>query len=146
MRPIKPNRLQGPAVTLRRGAVIPGSLRRGEVAIVTPPNGAHESSSLNLDDTMLELLSRRAKIDAIDDAILGLLNRRAGIAIELGELKRGLPPESAALRQVDRETAILERLVGANRGPLTGEALAQIFEEIFNACLELQEAKEFEEQ
>jgi chorismate mutase / prephenate dehydratase len=77
----------------------------------------------------------RSQIDALDDELLALLNRRAALAQRIGELKNGAP----AYRP-ERETEILRRLTGANRGPLPGERVASVFREIVAACRGLEEA------
>lgn len=69
----------------------------------------------------------RKRIDGVDDELLRLLYSRAGLAIEIGHLKRnkGVPAYSPA-----RERAILARLAKINGGPLQQEAVKRIFREI----------------
>jgi chorismate mutase/prephenate dehydratase len=77
----------------------------------------------------------REEIDGIDDRILELLNRRAGAVLEVGKVK-----SVGGLRHYvpERESEILSRLSGANRGPLPNEALRVIFREIISASLALE--------
>ncbi|MBI4911944.1 MAG: prephenate dehydratase [Acidobacteria bacterium] len=83
----------------------------------------------------MDLGELRARIDALDDAILRLLNERAGLAAQVGELKRGQP---GSFYVPSRERAIVARLQAANPGPFPSEALRPVFQEIFSACLALE--------
>ncbi len=69
----------------------------------------------------------RARIDEVDDRIVGLINARLGYAIEIGELKRASGRQS---RDRARERALIERLQALNRGPLSEEAIADVFARI----------------
>jgi chorismate mutase/prephenate dehydratase len=76
----------------------------------------------------------RREIDSLDDALLESLSRRALLARRIGELKSGAP----AYRP-ERESAILNRLVGANKGPLSGERITAVFREVISACRSLEQ-------
>ena len=69
----------------------------------------------------------RKRIDGVDEALLRLLFFRAGLAIEVGELKRrkGLATYSPA-----REREIVTRLAKLNGGPLHARAVKRIFRQI----------------
>lgn len=69
----------------------------------------------------------RARIDEVDDRIVGLINERLGYAIEIGELKRA---SGRQIRDRARERALIERLQSLNRGPLSEEAIADVFSRI----------------
>jgi len=77
----------------------------------------------------------RAQIDAIDDNILELLNRRARVVLEVGQVK-------AANRQEfyvpARERAIFERLALNNTGPFPNDAIRRVWREIVSASLALE--------
>jgi chorismate mutase/prephenate dehydratase len=77
----------------------------------------------------------RARIDDIDRRLLELLNQRAALALEVGLAKR---EAGAPVHAPEREHAILERLVGLNRGPLPTEAVQALWREIFSAARALQ--------
>ncbi|MBV9079677.1 MAG: prephenate dehydratase [Elusimicrobia bacterium] len=77
----------------------------------------------------------RRKIDRIDDQLLGLLNERGKIASEIGRVKADRGDQVFA---VDRENEILSRLADKNAGPLSNEALDDIFQTIFTNCRALQ--------
>ena len=69
----------------------------------------------------------RARIDEVDDRIVGLINERLGYAIEIGELKRA---SGRQIRDRARERALIERLQSLNQGPLSEEAIADVFARI----------------
>ena len=66
----------------------------------------------------------RQRIDLIDAQLLALLNARAAVVSDIYSLKQqhGAPRFNKA-----RTEAILERLVQANRGPLTPEDVRGLF-------------------
>ena len=76
----------------------------------------------------------RDRIDAFDDRILELLNERARLAQEIGSAKRG-----AVKYRPEREAQVLRRLSAANKGPLTGAAVARLYTEIMSACRALED-------
>ena len=69
----------------------------------------------------------RARIDEVDERIVGLINERLGYAIEIGELKRA---SGRRIRDRARERALIERLQSLNQGPLSQEAIADVFSRI----------------
>ena len=69
----------------------------------------------------------RARIDEVDERIVGLINERLGYAIEIGRLKRA---SGRRIRDRARERALIERLQALNQGPLSQEAIADIFARI----------------
>lgn len=77
----------------------------------------------------------RARIDEIDSRLLRLLGGRARLARAVGEVKRG---DGDAVYQPGRERAVIERMIGANPGPLSGPQVARIFTEIISACRALE--------
>jgi chorismate mutase / prephenate dehydratase len=83
------------------------------------------------------LAAARTEIDALDDEILELLAKRAGVAREIGALKRAA--ELAIFHDPERERNVLDRLVakGGNRFPPT--AIRAVFREVMSACLSVEE-------
>ncbi|MBX5463452.1 MAG: chorismate mutase [Steroidobacteraceae bacterium] len=71
-----------------------------------------------------ELAALRGRIDAIDSQLLTLLNARAAVVRDIFALKEraGVPRFNRA-----RTEAILQRLVEANRGPLSAQEVRMIF-------------------
>ena len=70
------------------------------------------------------LQQRRQEIDIIDLELLRLISRRARIALELASIKEtsGLP-----VCDPQREQHIVDRMCGANPGPLNKGSVAAIF-------------------
>ena len=77
----------------------------------------------------------RTQIDALDRQLLALLNRRAGLALEVGEIKRA---EGSAVFRPDREAQVIAGLQGANPGPLKPPHIAVIWREVMSACRSLE--------
>lgn len=77
----------------------------------------------------------RKEIDRIDGQIVELLGRRAACALEIGNFKRsnGLPTLDSI-----RERDLLDSVCKINEGPLSDEAMRNIFTEIVSACRSLQ--------
>lgn len=69
----------------------------------------------------------RAQIDEVDGELLRLLNRRAGLAAQIGALKRsaGLP-----LYDAERERDVIARACRDNKGPLDERAVIEIFRRV----------------
>lgn len=81
-----------------------------------------------------ELKRCRDQIDRIDDTLLKLVNERAALAQQIGHLKQG-----GVVLRPEREAQILRRMQEANPGPLSGEAVAQLYTEIMSQCRALEE-------
>ena len=71
--------------------------------------------STTLDGDDAALLALRSAIDAVDRELLALLNRRAGLALEVGELKKR---EGSVVFRPEREAQVIDGLKAANAGPL----------------------------
>lgn len=80
----------------------------------------------------------RRQIDEIDAAIVQTLNRRMRCSLEIGRIKKthGLP-----IYAPERETAILDRVVGLNTGPLSGAALRRVFQQIIEESRGLEQER-----
>lgn len=83
----------------------------------------------------MDLDALRKKIDAVDLEIIERLNARVRLASEVGQakLKQGSPAYVPS-----REEAVFQRLLAANPGPLTADALKAIYREIISASTSLQ--------
>lgn len=77
----------------------------------------------------------RRKINRLDLEILKLLNQRAKFTICIGKIKKrqGKPTFSP-----DREHHIYQRLIAANKGPLSNETLKAVYREIMSGALALE--------
>ncbi|MBI1886794.1 MAG: chorismate mutase, partial [Nitrosomonadales bacterium] len=80
-----------------------------------------------------KLKQLREQIDRLDDELLTLVNRRAALAQQIGHLK----PDGVVLRP-EREAQVLQRLQGNNHGPLSNDAVAQLFTEVMSQCRALE--------
>ncbi|MCG3205929.1 MAG: P-protein [Elusimicrobia bacterium] len=77
----------------------------------------------------------RRRIDAIDDQLLKLLNSRGELAKEIGRIKA---KNGSNILAASREVEILTRLANRNKGPLSDDAVNDIFQTIFTTCRALQ--------
>ncbi|HEU4390422.1 MAG TPA: chorismate mutase [Blastocatellia bacterium] len=71
----------------------------------------------------------RDEIDSIDEQLISLLNRRSTCAIEIGRLKR---ERDLPIYSPDRESQVIEHVLGMNDGPLEPEAIRRLFERIID--------------
>jgi chorismate mutase/prephenate dehydratase len=81
------------------------------------------------------MLALRTQIDRIDAQLLGLLNERAGLALQIGEIKKR---EGSVAFRPEREAQVIDRLKGSNTGPLRIDSVAPIWREIMSACRALE--------
>jgi len=78
----------------------------------------------------------RQRIDEIDLHLVDLLNERARAAVEIGQIKR--EAGQASVYSPEREREVMERIIGANRGPLSDQALMAIWKEMMSGALSLE--------
>lgn len=69
----------------------------------------------------------RSEIDALDAELLELLNERARIACEIAAIKVA---SGLAAYDPQRETQVLNRIAGQNKGPLDTQSVRAIFRRI----------------
>jgi chorismate mutase/prephenate dehydratase len=81
------------------------------------------------------LLALRDRIDSVDRELLALLNRRAGLALEVGALKK---QEGSVVFRPEREAQVISGLKAINAGPLPNECVAPIWREIMSASRALE--------
>lgn len=84
---------------------------------------------------MSSLTALRRQIDRLDRQILQLLNRRAGVAVQVGRLKRR---DGRPVYDGGREAEILRRVARLNRGPLPSASVARIFRGILQGSRRLE--------
>ncbi|MBM3279257.1 MAG: chorismate mutase [Candidatus Handelsmanbacteria bacterium] len=84
----------------------------------------------------MDLSEWRARIDAVDQQLVDLLNQRLQCVLEIGKLKR---QHGRPVQDHERERAIIERLTAYNQGPLSNQAIIDLFTRI------MQEARKLEE-
>jgi chorismate mutase / prephenate dehydratase len=80
-----------------------------------------------------KLKQYREQIDRIDDELLRLFNARATLAQQIGHEKNG----STVLRP-EREAQVLRRMCETNPGPLSRDAVTQLYTEIMSQCRALE--------
>lgn len=83
----------------------------------------------------MNLHELRKQIDTLDEQMLELLNQRAALAMEIGRTKKR---HAALYYTPEREQAVLDRLVKANKGPLPPQAIRAIYREIISAARALE--------
>ena len=88
-----------------------------------------------MDDSDKKLKSLRDDIDRIDAELLALISRRARLARRVAAIKDG---DGADVYRPDREAEVLRRLQSENPGPLSGETVTRLFQEIMSACRHLE--------
>ena len=81
------------------------------------------------------LITLRDQIDGLDRQLLALLNQRARVAEQVGEIKRA---EGTPFFRPDRVAQVIDKICGANLGPLKAEHVSAIWREIMSACLALE--------
>lgn len=75
----------------------------------------------------------RDKIDAIDAQVLALVNERAKLARQIGHLK-----DDGVIYRPEREAQVIRRLQAENQGPLSPEAVSNIFRAVMSNCRALE--------
>ena len=86
-------------------------------------------------DSAAHLLALRERIDHVDRELLALMNQRAGLALEVGELKK---QEGSVVFRPEREAQVIDGLKSVNPGPLASTSVAPIWREIMSACRSLE--------
>jgi len=81
------------------------------------------------------LKNLRQEIDSIDARIVGLLNKRAKIILDVGKVKRR---SNKPVYVPEREKAVYDKLVAANKGPMPNESLKAVFREVMSGSLQLE--------
>ncbi len=82
-----------------------------------------------------ELLELRKRIDEIDASLLALLNQRQSLSIKVGHWKNS---EGLKIFDPGRERDLLDSLKKLNAGPLSDQALANIYRQIISASVAAQ--------
>lgn len=80
-----------------------------------------------------QLKQHRDQIDAIDEQLLVLVNKRAKLARRIGTLK-----DDGVIYRPEREAQVLRRLQEHNGGPLSNEAVSNIFRSVMSNCRALE--------
>ena len=78
-----------------------------------------------------KLSAVRRRIDCLDGELLRLVNRRAALALLIGRIKKR---RKWPVFDAQREAFVLHRIMRANRGPLSDNAVAHVFHAILCEC------------
>jgi chorismate mutase len=77
----------------------------------------------------------RKEIDRLDNELLRIFNERAGLALKIGEIKKGL---ELPVYDPAREKRIFQRMKDANPGPLDDQAIVRLFERVIDESRRLE--------
>jgi chorismate mutase len=77
----------------------------------------------------------RQEIDRIDSELLRTFNRRAVLALNIGEIKKGL---GLPVYDPAREKKIFMRMKEENSGPLDDNAIVRLFERVIDESRRLE--------
>ncbi len=83
----------------------------------------------------MSLPQLRQKIDALDARIVALLNARAQVSKSIGAEKL---KNNQKIYSPDRETQVLKRIRALSKGPLSYEALRDIYREVMSCSLSIE--------
>ena len=86
-------------------------------------------------DTEHILNEDRQHIDLLDQEILKLLNERAKLSVNIAKIKS---QNKMSVFVPERENRLLEQIISKNDGPLTAEAIRNIFLTIMDESKKLQ--------
>jgi len=78
----------------------------------------------------------RVRVDKIDSKILTLLNKRAKTVCRIARTKK-----NSNYKDAKRENQIKIRLIEMNPGPLESKHISYIYDEIFDAMVDIQEVE-----
>ena len=83
----------------------------------------------------LDLNALRTKIDELDHKLIELLSKRAEIVVEVGQLKQNT---EIPIYAPHRERAVLDRVLQANKGPLSDKTIEAIYRELMSGSFQLE--------
>ena len=77
----------------------------------------------------------RQNIDRLDSELLRIFNERASLALQIGEIKKGL---DLPVYDPAREKRIFTRMTAENTGPLDDQAIVRLFERVVDESRRLE--------
>jgi len=80
----------------------------------------------------------RIKIDQLDQELLRIFNQRAGLALQIGHVKKEL---DLPVYNPDREQYIFDKMQQLNPGPLDNQAIKRLFERVIDESRTLERIK-----
>ena len=84
----------------------------------------------------MDISDWRKKIDEIDQEIIRLLNQRAGYSMEICKIKNH---HGYSIHDPDREKKIFRSITQCNNGPLSNQAMLNIYQAVVQECRNLQQ-------
>ena len=81
------------------------------------------------------LADLRDQIDKVDRDLVALLNQRANVVVEIGKLKRST---ATPIYAPHRESQVLGRALGHNKGPLPDRTIEGVFRELMSGSFALE--------
>lgn len=81
------------------------------------------------------LTQMRRQIDRMDKRLIELLNKRAELVVQVGRYKVG---SGSPIYAPHRERDVLERVLGANQGPLSDRAVEAVYRELMSGSFALE--------
>jgi len=90
---------------------------------------------MNQDEARARLEEFRVQIDDVDRRIVDLLNERTRVVEDIGRVKR---EAKLPIYEPKREDQVFANITGANRGPITHDAVRRIFERIIDEMRTIQ--------
>ena len=93
-------------------------------------------------DDVPDVARLRKRIDALDRRMVRLLNERAALAVEIAHARAagGRSSRRRGARDVAREREVLERVTGANAGPLPDSEVLAVYRRVIAGTRRLQAA------
>jgi len=79
----------------------------------------------------------RKDIDKIDSKIIRLINARSEASYKIGEIKK---KRNQPVYSPDRESQVYAKILGKNKGPISGKSIEAVYKEIMSACLSLEKS------
>jgi len=77
----------------------------------------------------------RREIDRLDCELLRIFNQRAGLALQIGEIKKEL---NLPIYDPSREKRIFDKMKAENPGPLDDGAIVRLFERVIDESRRLE--------
>lgn len=92
---------------------------------------------MRLEEEELKLV--RDQIDQLDYQLHDLFNQRAELALKVAQIKVRYHGNNVNFHRPEREKAIIENISAYNTGPLSNQAVINIFKILMSECLTLQQ-------
>ncbi|MBT4524297.1 MAG: chorismate mutase, partial [Phycisphaerae bacterium] len=78
----------------------------------------------------------RTAIDEVDNKLIELLSARANIVLEVGKYKRD---SKTPIYAPHREREVLDKILAANKGPLSDKTIEAIYRELMSGSFQLEQ-------